>query len=236
MVMFFSNSSLSLFLMLFIALRSIVTCFSSVGVGGLIVRFRCSSIGVAGVGERVVDDGRAARAAAALWVGRATARFGAIILWLPALKSPEHVVLSVENVFVCSVCLSEHGIALTEGPPARACVVLANIFAPVEGVDVEPVFRELADALVTVRFAGALEAVFVFFADVVERIDGRSESRVAHWSVSEHEAVAAVGPVLSLVEGGVEEFHEVLELPIAARPLLFQCVGFPGRAGKDGFG
>ena len=36
------------------------------------------------------------------------------------------MVLSVENVFVCSVCLGEHGIALAEVALAGAGLVLAD--------------------------------------------------------------------------------------------------------------
>merc|ERR1712227_282745 len=47
---------------------------------------------------------------------------------------------------------------------------------------------------------GQLLAVLVGLALVVEGVDWGTLAHVGHWSVTEHQAVAAVGPVFALVE------------------------------------
>lgn len=94
--------------------------------------------------------------------------------------------------------LGEHGVALAKSAIAAAFIISTNDLSGFG--DSHSVLVELANADVTVIHASTLETVLVLFASCVEGINRGSLTRIRHWSITEDQTVAAIGPVLLLVE------------------------------------
>lgn len=171
------------------------------------------------MGHGVVNRRRTGRADTALRGGRAAAPARTVVTWLPSVGQlgPENVVVPVEDVRLGLVLGGKHGVALAEMSFAGTGRVVTHSHSSFKFVDVEVVFLELPDASFSVRFAGTFQTILVFLANSVQSIDWWTKTRVGHRSVTEHEAVAAIGPILSLVKSGVEVVHHSCQLPVAAR-------------------
>jgi len=124
-------------------------------------------------------------------------------------RRPEHVVLDVEDVLLGDVRLSEHGVTLAEIALARAEIVLAHGITVLVSI---AILDELANACVAVFHAGALETILVRFAHSVQSINWWTMAWVGHWAVTKNQTIAAIGPVLALVELAVVMAHHIDQL------------------------
>jgi len=111
------------------------------------------------------------------------------------------------------VLLGEHGVALAEGAVAAAGIIFADNVAGLG--DSHAVLLELSDTSFTVVHSGTFQAVFVSLAGGVHSIDWFTPAWVAHWTIANDQAVAAIGPVLFLVKRGIEVFHHGNKLVVS---------------------
>jgi len=163
---------------------------------------------------------------------------GDAVLFVVEARAPEQVVVLVEDVLLGEGVLGELQITLEELALAGAGPVLG-----LEGVSLGGeavcVADELADAHVAVGLADTLLAVLVGLALVVEGVDWLALAHVGHGAVAEHQTVAAVGPVLALVElllagqtGLAEELGGDSDQIIVATLLALLEVATFARAGR----
>jgi len=135
----------------------------------------------------------------ALWLGNSR-RSDAVVGVGVVPISPEHVVFVVKDISYSWDLGSVLVVALAESSFASIWRVgtldftLAALFPLVAD--------ELADALGSELHLHTLLAIFVSFADVVQFVNRSTVSWVAHRSIAENQAVAAISPVLSLVKVG----------------------------------
>jgi len=139
-----------------------------------------------------------------------------VSLWIPHFVTvcgrPEHVVLVIKDVSLAGVLSSKHCIALAQ--VSFACVTLVFAYSIAILVSIS-VLDKLANARVAVFHSGAFDTVFVLFADGVESIDWWPVAWIRHWSVAKDETVAAISPVLALVEVVVVVGHHVDQLGVS---------------------
>jgi len=119
------------------------------------------------------------------------------------------VVLVVKDVLLCHVRLGEHGVALAEIPLAGAEIVAADGVTVLVAV---LVLDELADTSVTMLLARAFQAVLVSFANGVEGINWWTVTGIGHWAITKNKTVAAICPVLALIEITIVVFHHIDQL------------------------
>lgn len=163
------------------------------------------------LGVRVVERVRASWIVAALGVGLGSRGRIAVQLSVEARRRPEHVVVCVEDVFLSDVVDGKLFITFTECSSAASLGISAD-WCSAASVPSKFVLDELADAHFSVGHSRAFLAVLVLLADRIEIIDWRTVARVGHWTIAEDETLAAVRPVLSLVEVRVVVLHLSSEL------------------------
>lgn len=162
------------------------------------------------------------------------AEFVVIVLRVPAVVSvwllggPEVVLLLIENMFGGIVFLCQEIITLTKSPATGIGVIAALDLAI---LDLHVVSDEFADAHVAILKPGAFDTVFVLLAHAVELVNGWTETRVGHGSVTSIETVAAVLPVLALVKLGVVMLHHCCELIVSSISIFSaECFNLGGAA------
>lgn len=163
---------------------------------------------------------------ATLWVvGTATSSWTGVF-WLPSVwqSGPEDVIVRVEMMTNWLVCLSEHGVTLTQVSFARSGGVVAHTITSIELPDGHIVSDELADAHLPMSSSGTFQTIFVLFADCVQRIDWGTVAGVGHGSVTKNETIASVSPIFALIKLRVKMVHHFRELKVSSRLVFnFRC-------------
>merc|ERR1712193_10616 len=103
----------------------------------------------------------------------------------------------------------EHGVALAQITRARTQVVLAHGIAILVAV---AILDEFSNACVAVFHAGAFQTILVRLAHSVQSVDWWTMAWVGHWSITKNQTIAAIGPVLALIEIAVVVAHHVDQL------------------------
>jgi len=122
------------------------------------------------------------------------------------------MVSGIEDVFFGDMLSCQKVVTLAESSATGVGLISA---LDVAVRDFHLVSDELANAHFSVRESGALDTVLVLFAHGVKCVDWGTVTGVGHWSVTEDKTVAAVGPVLALVELWVVVFHHVGKLEVS---------------------
>lgn len=177
---------------------------------------------------RVVERVRTSWIVAALWVRLRARRRNALDIGVEARRRPEHVVVNIEHVFLGDVVDGELSVTFAERSSTGSLGVFADWSSAVS-IPSQSVFDKFADAELSVSHSGALLAVLVLFADRVQLVDRRPVAGIGHWPVAEDETLAAVRPVLSLVEVGVVILHLGSELLVPPGVLVWSLAPGSGQ-------